>query len=689
MDVNYGAISGQVVEYGYTGNFTGGFQLSAPVTLVEGNTATITLTGIVGAPTAARLNGTSVTLTDVGGGDFTFPVPRLPDDATATLEVDADGFTKSATVDYSNLFPYANTQHGEPNELSVLFGVAFATTDPYEIRVASDTNPAVMTVDWAQIDADGAWLDDVTPYITMADGVEYGEADVTLEFYLHETGTVESRIVTINNLGPKGTVTVDDINASRNAATITFSYDRADLTGFEYTTDDGATLISTSNPAELTGLTSATTYNFWIRAINADGVGSWTKTTFTTAASVDTTPRPFSLTPQTGVARSITVTSNEIVVQEVDAGVDVPVSVSGDAGSQYSVSTDGGATWGGWTSAQTNVRLNYRIRVRHTTSDQYSSGGYDGVRETTLTVGGVSATFSSTTLADTTPPVISLTGGNQTIEQGQTWTEPGYTATDNADGDITVTGVVRTGTVDTSTIGTYVLTYTATDASGNQSSTTRTVQVVEAIPDDTTKPVITLSGGNQTLTVGDTWSEPGFTATDDSDGTITGQVTVTGSVNTAQAGTYTLTYSVTDAAGNTGTATRTVTVLPVVQYPLDALAPDHRTFKADRPHRPELGTRTFVIQAGEILDFDFDLTTWLTNQGGDSIAQNSHEITETADMLEVLASGQIPGTDRIKVWLKATGGNANDSYPVQLKVTTTGYRTAVFQIRMIIINRMQ
>lgn len=686
MDLNFGYVANDgALEFGYSGAFTAGPDLVAPASLTEGDTATITLSGNTNPPSEARLNGTVVVLTDAGGGDFTFPVPRLPDDPTAELQVDVDGYTVAADIDYENLFPYANTTHGEPNEQSVLFQANLATTQPYEIRIASDTDPGVMTVDWAQIDADGAWLDSIEPYITLASGLETGSSTATIEFYRHEQNDVVSRTVTIEDLGPNGTVTIDSITASRNAATINFSYDRADLIGFEYSTDLGVTWIDTSNPAELTGLTSETEYDFWIRAINADAGGPITKTTFTTTASVDTTPTAFSFTPQTGVARGITVTSNTITVQGVDAGVDIPISVSGDTGSQYSVSTDGGATFGGWTASPTNVRLNYRVRVRHTSSTEYSSGGYDGVRETALTIGGVTGVFTSTTLADTTPPVITLTGGNLQIEQGGTFVEPGYEAIDAADGDITVSGVVVTGSVNTAVIGPYVLTYTATDASGNQSTATRTVEVIEAVPDDTTKPVITLTGGNQTLTVGDTWGDPGYSASDNVDGDLTADVQVIDPVNTAVPDTYQVTYSVSDAAGNIGTASRTVVVEPLIQYPLDSLAPETRTFNASRPHRPELGSRTFVIRATEELDFDFDLTTWLELQGGDSIAQGQFEVTEQAAGLEVLTSGQVPGTGRIKVWLKASAGNTNESYPVQLKVTTTGYRTAVFQIRMIII----
>ena len=42
--------------------------------------------------------------------------------------------------------------------------------------------------------------------------------------------------------------------------------------------------------------------------------------------------------------------------------------------------------------------------------------------------------------------------------------------------------VTVTGTVDTSTVGTYTLTYTATDASGNVGTAIETVNVVDTIP---------------------------------------------------------------------------------------------------------------------------------------------------------------------------------------------------------------
>lgn len=76
-----------------------------------------------------------------------------------------------------------------------------------------------------------------------------------------------------------------------------------------------------------------------------------------------------------------------------------------------------------------------------------------------------------------------------------------------------------------------------------------------------TAPVITLNGGNTTLTEGDTFNEPGYTATDAEDGDITADVVVTGSVDVNTPGMYTLLYNVQDSEGLAATQrSRTVTV---------------------------------------------------------------------------------------------------------------------------------
>ncbi len=81
-------------------------------------------------------------------------------------------------------------------------------------------------------------------------------------------------------------------------------------------------------------------------------------------------------------------------------------------------------------------------------------------------------------ILDEEPPVIALSGPKHMImERGTAYLDPGASVTDNAD-----TGLqhVVTGIVDTSVPGTYLLTYRASDAAGNEAEAhTRTVVVVD------------------------------------------------------------------------------------------------------------------------------------------------------------------------------------------------------------------
>ncbi len=194
------------------------------------------------------------------------------------------------------------------------------------------------------------------------------------------------------------------------------------------------------------------------------------------------------------------------------------------------------------------------------TVDSSASGTYALQYDVTDSSGNTAIPQNRTVhVTDTTPPTITLAGSaNMTIQVGSAYTEPGYTATDNYDGDITK-DVTVTGTVDSSASGTYALQYDVTDSSGNTAiPQNRTVHVT-----DTTPPTITLAGSaNMTIQVGSAYTEPGYTATDNYDGDITKDVTVTGTVDSSASGTYALQYDVTDSSGNTAIQqVRTVSVV--------------------------------------------------------------------------------------------------------------------------------
>jgi hypothetical protein len=102
----------------------------------------------------------------------------------------------------------------------------------------------------------------------------------------------------------------------------------------------------------------------------------------------DTTPNAFTFSNQSDTALSTNVSSNEIAITGINAAA--PISITGG---EYSI--EGGA----FTAAAGTISNNQHVRVRLASSGQFSTG-----MSAVLTVGGVAATFTATTLAaDTTP----------------------------------------------------------------------------------------------------------------------------------------------------------------------------------------------------------------------------------------------------------------------------------------------
>lgn len=162
---------------------------------------------------------------------------------------------------------------------------------------------------------------------------------------------------------------------------------------------------------------------------------------------------------------------------------------------------------------------------------------------------GLTATARrSLRVVDTVSPIITLKKTDNTILPGQPYEEEGFVAVDNYDGNLT-DRVKRTVEAD-------VITYTVMDSSGNPASVTRTIPYF-----DPEAPELILEAGEAvTISCGTIYSEPGFTAADNADGDLTGEVAVEGQVLWYQPGTYEVVYTVADTFGNVTQKVRTVTV---------------------------------------------------------------------------------------------------------------------------------
>ena len=104
--------------------------------------------------------------------------------------------------------------------------------------------------------------------------------------------------------------------------------------------------------------------------------------------------------------------------------------------------------------------------------DLNGAAGLVNIDNVSLVVGGTGG-------GDTTAPIITLNGDAVVdLIQNDAFTDPGATANDDVDGDISGNIVVGGDTVDTFTVGTYVITYNVSDAAGNAATEVmRTVNV--------------------------------------------------------------------------------------------------------------------------------------------------------------------------------------------------------------------
>ncbi|NER14147.1 BspA family leucine-rich repeat surface protein [Leptobacterium flavescens] len=212
--------------------------------------------------------------------------------------------------------------------------------------------------------------------------------------------------------------------------------------------------------------------------------------------------------------------------------------------------------------------ISSNITINSSSVDAGTVGSYSVTYDVLDTAGNaaeqVIRTVNVVPITDTTPPVITLLGANPlTIEVGTEYIEPGATAHDNVDGDISSSIMIDFSSVDTNTVGSYIVTYDVVDTSGNSAEQViRTVNVVALT--DTTAPVITLLGANpQIILVGSAYNEFGAMAIDNIDGDISSSITInSSSVDINTEGRYSVTYNVSDAAENAAEqVTRTVRVI--------------------------------------------------------------------------------------------------------------------------------
>ncbi|MEC8043982.1 MAG: SUMF1/EgtB/PvdO family nonheme iron enzyme [Verrucomicrobiota bacterium] len=111
------------------------------------------------------------------------------------------------------------------------------------------------------------------------------------------------------------------------------------------------------------------------------------------------------------------------------------------------------------------------------TVDMNTTGTYVLTYSVADAAGNTDTATRTVTVVDTTAPALILLGdANMTHAKNTAWVDPGATASDSLDGNLT-SSITITGTVDVNTTGVYTLTYSVFDGASNEANATRTVNV--------------------------------------------------------------------------------------------------------------------------------------------------------------------------------------------------------------------
>ena len=600
------------------------------------------------APTLTRLGSSPVAVTQ---GD-----PYVDAGATAT-----DSFAGNLTASIVTVNPVNTAVLGN-------------YTITYDVSDSSGNNATQVTRTVTVVAAP-----DVTPPVItlLGNNPETVEAKTTytdagVDASDNVDGNVTGNVITVNNVNTNVTgnyqVTYNVNDSSGNNATqVVRNVTVVDTTAPVITRNGISPLAVIQNDAYVdSGANATDNYDgdltasiVTVNPVNTAVLGNYTVTYDVTDANGN---------PATQVTRTVNVVAAADVTPPVITllGAD-PVYIELGLGSGY---TDPGA------DATDNVDGNITANIIVDTSQIASStlGTYYAYYDVNDSSGNPAAQVNRTIIVqDTTAPVITLTGGNETVEVNSfSYLDLGATANDDVDGNITAS-IVTDNNLNESTVGNYTFTYDVSDLSGNNATqVTRTVSVV-----DTTPPVITLNGSDPvTIEVGTTYNDDGATANDNYDGNLTVFISTVNNVNANTVGTYNVTYDLIDTSGNAATqVVRVVNVVDTTAPTIIMLGTDPTTIEAlggyvdsgAQANDNFDGNITANIVTVNSVDANTLGTYNVTYDVNDSSGNNATRAVRTVNVVDttvpiITLNGSDPVTIEVGTTYNDDGATANDNY---------------------------
>ncbi|MCG1297441.1 putative Ig domain-containing protein [Staphylococcus epidermidis] len=517
--------------------------------------------------------------TDNSGQTVTNKVEGLPDGVTFDEATNTISGTPSEVGRY-DITVTTTDESGNATETTFTIDVE-DTTKPTVESVADQTQEVNTEIEPIKIEATDNSGQGVTNKVDgLPAGVTFDETTNTISGTPSEVGSYD--------------ITVTTTDESGNSETTTFTIDVKDTTKptVESVADQTQEVNTEIEPIKIEsednsgravmnkveGLPDGVTFDEATNTISGtpSEVGSYTVTVTTTDESGNATETTFTIDVEDTTKPTVESVADQ--TQEVNTEIEpIKIEATDNSGQGVTNKVDGlpaGVTF----DETTNT-------ISGTPSEV---GSYDITVTTTDESGNVTETTFTIDVKDTTKPTVESVA-NQTQEVNTEITPIKIEATDNSGQTVTnkVEGLPDGVTFDEATntisgtpseVGSYTVTVTTTDESGNVTETTFTIDVK-----DTTKPTVE-SVADQTQEVNTEITPINIEATDNSGQAVTNKVdglpdgvtfdeaTNTISGTPSEVGSYTVTVTTTDESGNSETTTFTIDVKDTTKPTVESIA---------------------------------------------------------------------------------------------------------------------
>ncbi|MCP4332442.1 MAG: DUF5011 domain-containing protein, partial [Gammaproteobacteria bacterium] len=305
------------------------------------------------------------------------------------------------------------------------------------------------------------------------------------------------------------------------------------------------------------------------------------------------------------VVRSVNVTA-DVTTPTVNAPTNLTVAATNAAGTAATQV----AIAGFLTAAMASDTVDGTLLTTHNAPAQFPLGVTTITFSASDNAGNTGTAQATVTVADQSRPVITLLGTSVNIELGRSYSDAGSSVSDNVDSGLVAS---ISGSVNTSLVDLYLLTYNVSDTAGNAAiPVVRSVNVTADVtaPTITVPTNLTVAAVDASGTAGSQAAIANFltaaTAIDIVDGTL---IATHNAPAQFPLGVTPVTFGATDSTGNTGTAQATVTVTDQQQPVITLLGSYSVTIELGTPYSDAGSSISDNVDAGLVATVSGNVNT--------------------------------------------------------------------------------